>query len=746
MKKLLSILGTLGLVSTSATAIVSFAKLPRTNIPAVLTIITREQLTKLIANANTLTNQEQSKPIASYKLLHEAIGEANGTLDIYINETENFNVLTEAYERLTAAMDLFKQTDDELVNIEILKNRIANANSLLEQNPKKLPTEKTKLKNLITEIETVASKTSLRKDQGLINENVFKLQTAMLGFLNSTNEFADYTQLKNALNKASQALIDYPKKDLRAATGLNRAIVEGKKVVNKQYTTADQDLVEQATIRLNKAIEAYINAGKQKANVDTLQQLVIDAQKISQDLKPKSSWIGLQTKIMHAQGIVDAEPTFDQQSKIDQEVQDLQRIMKDFNNILNQEADLTWLKANIKMASKLTQKNKRDQDWKLLKAAIDQAEKYIENKLTVDKQDEVDQKTEDLWQATLKFISTADRINLASVIFYKTSLGVLKDNNIPTIKEKLQAQFPKLKEGRDYIMGQVELFNGTGEFSLKLTGVNDYLATTVVTFVLDIENLRYELDDLVNTKKDFWTAHQLQLAIEKKNFDQKNALRVIETKYSENPKVKRFKVQAYDKYDFSKYKGELTLYQVLDRENQDKTIYLDKNDDIKAINDSAPEGIEEFINIGWDKNGNAYQLPKTVKQVPNYISPKIESTKNLFLEAKTFNGDISKWNTSNITNMMQMFGGAEIFNGDISNWNTSNVTNMYQMFGGAYRFNNNISNWNTSNVTNMGGMFLYAYRFSQDLSKWDVQKVTNKFEFDDGTPATWKQEQKPKFN
>ena len=37
-----------------------------------------------------------------------------------------------------------------------------------------------------------------------------------------------------------------------------------------------------------------------------------------------------------------------------------------------------------------------------------------------------------------------------------------------------------------------------------------------------------------------------------------------------------------------------------------------------------------------------------------------------------FNGNIYKWNVSNVTNMVGMFYGSK-FNGDISNWDVSNV-------------------------------------------------------------------------
>ena len=61
------------------------------------------------------------------------------------------------------------------------------------------------------------------------------------------------------------------------------------------------------------------------------------------------------------------------------------------------------------------------------------------------------------------------------------------------------------------------------------------------------------------------------------------------------------------------------------------------------------------------------------------------------------------------------------FNGDISNWDLSNVTNMGFMFSES-QFNGDISNWDVSNVTNMIGMF-YKSQFNGDISKWDVSNV-----------------------
>ena len=82
----------------------------------------------------------------------------------------------------------------------------------------------------------------------------------------------------------------------------------------------------------------------------------------------------------------------------------------------------------------------------------------------------------------------------------------------------------------------------------------------------------------------------------------------------------------------------------------------------------------------------------------------ITDLSGLFLMSD-FNGDISKWDVSNVANMSYMFLDAEKFNQDISEWDVSNVTDMGNMFSGATSFNQDISNWNVSNVTNVRVMF-----------------------------------------
>ena len=107
-------------------------------------------------------------------------------------------------------------------------------------------------------------------------------------------------------------------------------------------------------------------------------------------------------------------------------------------------------------------------------------------------------------------------------------------------------------------------------------------------------------------------------------------------------------------------------------------------------------------------------------------------------ELQTFNGDISKWDVSNVTNMDYMFYSATSFNQDISKWNVANVTNMDSMFRVATSFNQDISGWNVANVTNMESMFWGATSFNQNISRWNVARVKNmKFMFWDARAFTY---------
>ena len=76
-----------------------------------------------------------------------------------------------------------------------------------------------------------------------------------------------------------------------------------------------------------------------------------------------------------------------------------------------------------------------------------------------------------------------------------------------------------------------------------------------------------------------------------------------------------------------------------------------------------------------------------------------------------YNGDISMWNVSNVTNMAFLFYRSRFDGkkGDISNWDVSNVINMDNMFYNS-KFNGDISTWqiNPKAKGNMNSMFVQS--------------------------------------
>ena len=117
---------------------------------------------------------------------------------------------------------------------------------------------------------------------------------------------------------------------------------------------------------------------------------------------------------------------------------------------------------------------------------------------------------------------------------------------------------------------------------------------------------------------------------------------------------------------------------------------------------------------------------------------KVEQMGAMFSRAKTFPRNMAAWDVSSVKDMSGMFSETN-FNQDISGWDVSSVTNMSYMFGGSWLgksyFNQDISKWDVSNVTDMSGMFNENLAFNQDISKWDVSKVENMSRLFNGATA-----------
>lgn len=132
---------------------------------------------------------------------------------------------------------------------------------------------------------------------------------------------------------------------------------------------------------------------------------------------------------------------------------------------------------------------------------------------------------------------------------------------------------------------------------------------------------------------------------------------------------------------------------------------------IKATNDTISKIVyDEIMRLGADADLNHIDVSGCT------------SLKSAFANTK-FNGDISKWNLSKVTDTKFMFYNCHRFNGDLSEWDMSNVTDAKGMFDYCIKFNKPLEMWDVSNVEDMFKMFYNCRKFNQPLAKWKPDKV-----------------------
>ena len=99
----------------------------------------------------------------------------------------------------------------------------------------------------------------------------------------------------------------------------------------------------------------------------------------------------------------------------------------------------------------------------------------------------------------------------------------------------------------------------------------------------------------------------------------------------------------------------------------------------------------------------------TTTLTPSALSPQVTDMSGLFDDSKdghsSFNGDLSRWDVGQVTNMHGMFSGATSFNGDLSSWDVGQVTTMHRMFWGATSFNHQLGGTWSQSTASRTGMF-----------------------------------------
>ena len=129
---------------------------------------------------------------------------------------------------------------------------------------------------------------------------------------------------------------------------------------------------------------------------------------------------------------------------------------------------------------------------------------------------------------------------------------------------------------------------------------------------------------------------------------------------------------------------------------------------------SLVQFIQERLIIKKNKSANYKYFPQTKEELKEMIEKRIKDEGNEV--------DLNDIDVSKITDMSSLFEYSD-FNGNISKWDVSNVTSMEYMFFVCKSFNQDISSWDVSNVTNIEGMFCECESFNKDISTWDVSNV-----------------------
>ncbi len=166
-------------------------------------------------------------------------------------------------------------------------------------------------------------------------------------------------------------------------------------------------------------------------------------------------------------------------------------------------------------------------------------------------------------------------------------------------------------------------------------------------------------------------------------------------------------------YDLSENKDESIIGWLVDNGDTTYNLY------IGSIYDIYTKNFESAF---------AYMYGLRVINFKNLNTSESISFNYTFYKTQITNLDLSTFNTSNATGMIDMFAGMSKLQAlDVSNFNTSKVTSMWYMFGGLSSLTElDISSFNTSNVTNMAYMFSGMTKLkSLNLgANFKTQKVT----------------------
>ena len=116
------------------------------------------------------------------------------------------------------------------------------------------------------------------------------------------------------------------------------------------------------------------------------------------------------------------------------------------------------------------------------------------------------------------------------------------------------------------------------------------------------------------------------------------------------------------------------------------------------------------------------------RDLSSWNTSRVIDMVNMFSNAQAFNnnGQDLSWNVSNVERMIGMFASTP-FNGNISNWKTEKLSDTRWMFLNAPSFDQDLSSWNLSNIQLMAAMFQGATALASNIYNSNAYKIYNKW-------------------
>ena len=144
---------------------------------------------------------------------------------------------------------------------------------------------------------------------------------------------------------------------------------------------------------------------------------------------------------------------------------------------------------------------------------------------------------------------------------------------------------------------------------------------------------------------------------------------------------------------------------------------IDKMRKLKSINTSNFKDVLKVYM--YDKT----ILPEEFRNISKWDTSKVTDMSDLFKNYPDFNENINEWKVTKVIFMQRMFAGCTEFDQPLDTWRMPLCITMFKMFTNCKKFKQNINDWDVSGVIHMMTMFENCEEFNSPLDKWNLRSI-----------------------